>query len=106
MPLQVTVYLTEQDRYLVRLLDEQSRRERKSRSAVILSVLESHFEQNKRLGEILIDLGVLSQADLDRMLQLQESGFADKLLGELLVAENDIDERDVRRALEIQSRFR
>jgi len=104
--LQVTIYLTDQDKYIVRLLDEHSRRERKSRSAVILSILEEHFERDKRLGEILIDLGVLDRAELDRILQLQQTGFADKLLGELLVSEQGVAETDVRRALEIQSRFR
>ena len=104
--MQVTIYLTDQDKYIIRLLDEHSRRERKSRSAVILSILEEHFERDKRVGEILIDLGVLSQSDLDRILQLQETGFADKLLGELLVSEQGVAETDVRRALEIQSRFK
>ena len=104
--MQVTIYLTDQDKYIVRLLDEHSRRERKSRSAVILSILEEHFERDKRLGEILIDLGVLDRAELDRILQLQQTGFADKLLGELLVSEQGVAETDVRRALEIQSRFR
>ena len=56
--MQVTIYLTEHDEYIVRLLDDRSRRERKSRSAVILSILEEHFEKDKRLGEILVDLGV------------------------------------------------
>jgi len=104
--LQVTIYLTEHDEYIVRLLDDRSRRERKSRSAVILSILEEHFEKDKRLGEILVDLGVVSPKELDRVLQLQRDSFSEQLLGELLVSEQGIDEMDVQRALEIQSRFR
>ena len=104
--MQVTIYLTDADGYLLRLVDEQSHRDRKSRSAVMLSILEEHFEKNHRLGEILVDLGVLSPADLTRVLELQKESFADKLLGELLVSEHGVDTNAIDRALTIQSRFK
>jgi len=102
---QVTVYLTEQDAYLLRLIDRKSQRERKSRSAVLLSIIEEHFEKGRRLGEILVDLGVLSEDDLADALELQRSEFTDKLLGEVLADEQGIDEEEIRRALTIQRRF-
>jgi len=104
--MQVTIYLTEEDSYLLRLVDEQSNRERKSRSASILSIVEEHFEKGRRLGEILVDLGVLTKADLTRSLKSQGERFTDKLLGEVLVREHGIDEESIERALAIQRRFR
>ncbi|MGB2982622.1 MAG: hypothetical protein WBC63_02040 [Candidatus Bipolaricaulia bacterium] len=104
--MQVTMYFSDEDTYLLRLIDEESRRERKSRSAVLLSVVEEHFERGRRLGEILVDLGVLSEANLARALELQKGSFNEKLLGEVLMIEHDIDEDAIQRALKIQRRFR
>ena len=103
--MQVTIYLTEEDAYLLRLIDEQSKRQRKSRSACILSIIEAHFEKGRRLGEILVDLGVLSEADLAHALELQRETFANKLLGDVLVEEQGVEKQAVQRALTIQSRF-
>jgi hypothetical protein len=105
-PLQVTIYLTDADEYLLRLVEARSLRERKSRSAVMLSILEEHFEKTHRLGEILVDLGALSPTDLAEVLELQERSFTDKLLGELLVSERGVSIDAVERAMTIQSRFR
>jgi hypothetical protein len=102
---QVTVYLTEQDAYLLRLIDRKSQRERKSRSAVLLSIIEEHFEKGRRLGEILVDLGVLSEDALADALELQRTQFTGKLLGEVLAEERGIDEESIHRALTIQRRF-
>jgi len=55
------------------------------RSAVLLSILEEHFEREKKLGEILVDLGALSHGDLAKGLDLQKSEFAEKLLGDVLL---------------------
>ena len=104
--MQVTIYLTEQDEYLLRLVDELSQRERKSRSAVILSILEEHFEHDHHLGEILVDVGTITTVDLTRALESQSKRFTDKLLGEVLASEHGIDEESIERALAIQSRFR
>ena len=48
--MQTTIYYIEEDQYLLDLVDQVARRERKSRSAVILSIIEEHFERDKRLG--------------------------------------------------------
>jgi len=104
--MQVTIYFAESDEYLLRLVDAKSNQERKSRSAVILSLLEEHFESGHRLGEILVDLGVLTEEVLTRALKLQRSvGFKDRLLGEVLEAEQAVTGVEIKRALAIQSRF-
>jgi hypothetical protein len=101
---QTTIYYNEVDAYLVKQVDAKGKRERKSRSAVILSILEEHFEREKRLGEILVDLGVISHADLAKGLELQKTKFTDKLLGDILLEERMVDPEAVERALIIQGR--
>jgi len=102
--MQTTIYYNEEDAYLIAQVDAKSRRERKSRSSVILSILEEHFESEKRLGEILVDLGVLSHSDLAKGLELQKTRFTDKLLGDILLEEQLVDREAVERALVIQGR--
>jgi hypothetical protein len=104
--MQTTIYFNEEDAYLVKQADAKGRRERKSRSAVILSILEEHFEAEKRLGEILVDLGVLTHADLAKGLELQRTRFTDKLLGDILLEEACVTPEAVERALLIQGRHR
>ncbi|MFC2100113.1 hypothetical protein ACFLSF_04710 [Candidatus Bipolaricaulota bacterium] len=104
--MQTTIYYNNEDSYLMGQVDAKSRRERKSRSAVILSILEEFFESDKRLGEILLDIGVLSHADLSKGLELQKTQFADKLLGNILLEEEYVTPEAVERALIIQGRHR
>ena len=101
---QTTIYYNEGDTYLMKQVDAKGRRERKSRSAVILSILEEHFEKEKKLGEILVDLGVITHADLARGLELQKTKFTDKLLGDILLEERMVAPEAVERALIIQGR--
>ncbi len=104
--MQTTIYYNKEDAYLISKVDAKSRCERKSRSAVILSILEDYFEKDKRLGEILVDLGVLAQKDLSKGLDLQRTQFADKLLGDILLEEAYVTREAVERALMIQDRGR
>ena len=104
--MQTTIYYNEEDAYLMAQVDAKGRRERKSRSAVILSILEEFFESDKRLGEILCDIGVLSHADLAKGLELQKTKFTDKLLGDILLEEAYVTPEAVERALVIQGRHR
>jgi len=101
---QTTIYYNDGDAYLMKQVDAKGRRERKSRSAVILSILEDHFEREKRLGEILVDLGVLSHANLAKGLELQKTKFTEKLLGDILLEEHLVEPEAVERALIIQGR--
>ena len=104
--MQTTIYYNNEDAYLVGQVDAKGRRERKSRSAVLLSILEDYFESEKRLGEILVDIGVLSHANLCKGLDIQKSKFADKLLGDILLEEALVTPEAVERALMIQDRHR
>jgi len=104
--MQTTIYYSDEDAYLLRQADAKGRRERKSRSAVILSVLEQYFEAEKKLGEILIDLGVVTHADLAKGLELQQTRFTDRLLGDILLEEEIVTPEAVERALLIQGRGR
>ncbi|MDD5219946.1 MAG: hypothetical protein PHV11_05240 [Candidatus Bipolaricaulis sp.] len=104
--MQTTIYYCDDDAYLLKQVDAKGRRERKSRSAVILSILEQYFEAEKKLGEILIDLGVVTHADLAKGLELQQTRFTDKLLGDILLEEEIVTPEAVERALLIQGRGR
>ncbi|MFO8034020.1 MAG: hypothetical protein R6U88_02500 [Candidatus Bipolaricaulota bacterium] len=104
--MQVTLYYSDEDQYLMDLVDQKALRERKSRSSVVLSILEEHFEQGKRIGEILMDLGSLRARELKAALERQRSGDKNRQLGEILVEEGLVDDSEVDRALTIQGRFR
>ncbi|HBR10475.1 TPA: hypothetical protein DD712_04430 [Candidatus Acetothermia bacterium] len=104
--MQTTIYYNERDRHLLSKVDIKARKERKSRSAVILSVLEEYFEHNnKKLGEILLDMGALSSHNLERGLNLQQRKFADKLLGEILLSEGMVSSDALDRALMVQGKI-
>jgi len=103
---QTTIYFSEDDKYLIDLVDQVARRERKSRSAVVLSILEEHFERGKRLGEILVDMGFLGPKEVERALAKQKEAKDKKLFGEILVEEGLIPPDAVERALAVQTRFR
>jgi hypothetical protein len=100
------MYFSDEDKYLIDLVDEKARRERKSRSAVVLSILEEYFERDKRLGEILVDLGAVSPNVVSKGLELQREQFKDKPLGEILLDHGLVDEDALDRALMIQGRAR
>ena len=102
----VTIHVGDEDAYLVDLIDSKSHRERKSRSSVMLSIFEEYFEKGKCLGEILLDLGVLTRTQLVKAMDSQSRTLADKLLGEILIAEQGVEPDHVQRALNIQRRFR
>jgi len=104
--MQTTIYCNNEDAYLMSQVDAKGRRERKSRSAVILSILEDYFESNKRLGEILVDIGMLNHSDRCKCLELQRTRFTDKLLGDILLEEQYVSPEAVERALMIQDRQR
>jgi len=93
--MQTTIYYSEVDAYLMEQVDAKGRRERRSRSAVLLSILEEHFEREKKLGEILA-----------KGLDLQKSEFAEKLLGDVLLEQELVGKEAVDRALIIQGRHR
>jgi hypothetical protein len=102
--MQTTIYYSDADTYLMEQVDMKGRRERKSRSAVILSILEEYFERDKRIGEILLDMGEVSHKDLATALEMQTDKHAGKRLGEILLEEKLVTQEAVERALLIQGR--
>ena len=105
--MQVTMYFSDEDKYLIDLVDEKARRERKSRSAVMLSILEQYFEEGKRLGEILVDLGAVSPREVEKALEIQRGGSkSGKLLGEIMLENMFVDKTELERALVVQNRIR
>lgn len=102
--MQTTIYYKKQDNYLIENIEEKAKRERKSKSAVILSILEDYFEAEKKIGEILSDIGAVRPEDLNKALSRQQNGKVDKRLGEILVEEDKVREIDLDRALQIQNR--
>lgn len=103
--MQVTLYYSYEDQYVIDLVDQKALRERKSRSAVVLSVLEEYFERGKRIGEILVDLGMLEARELETALKAQAADGGSQRLGEILLEQGSVDEGALRRALTIQGRF-
>lgn len=100
--MQMTIYYTEADQYLIDRVDEKAYRDRKSRSAVILTVLDRYFEGDKRLGEILVDMGKLTKEQLGDMLKRQEDQNG-RRFGEILIEEGLVTEKDIQRALAVQN---
>ncbi len=102
--MQVTIYYSPEDQYLLDLIDRKAKRNRKSRSAEILTIVEQHFGQEKKIGEILVDLGAVTHTTLSRALDLQKTKFTEKLLGDVLLEEQLVGEDDLQRAVMIQER--
>ncbi len=98
----MTIYYNEGDRYLVDHVDEMANRDRKSRSAVILTILEAFFERNKKIGQILQDQGLLSAEDVDQILQFQQAEGQNRKFGEVATERGLVSLRHVQRALSIQ----
>ncbi|MFB6291408.1 MAG: hypothetical protein ABEJ25_06750 [Candidatus Bipolaricaulia bacterium] len=99
--MQTTIYYKEGDEYLIDKVEEKANRERKSKSAVILSILEEYFEGGRRVGEILNDMGAVSSNELKDALKAQEQG-TEKRLGEILLENDYVREVDLDRALQVQ----
>jgi len=99
--MQTTIYYKDEDEYLIDKVEEKANRERKSKSAVILSILEEYFEAERRIGEILKDMGAVSPDKVKAALEAQESG-TEKKLGEILVEKDHVREVDLDRALQVQ----
>ncbi len=99
--MQTTIYYREDDEYLIDKLEEKAKRERKSKSACLLTILEGYFEAENRVGEILRDMGVLNDDEIQRCLDRQKED--DKMFGEILLEENYVTEIDLDRALSIQN---
>ena len=99
--MQTTIYVSEEQEYLMKKLEEKAARERKSKSATLLTIVEEFFESELRVGEILRDIGDLSKGELEEALEVQR-GEAREKLGRILVEEGYVRENELGRALSIQ----
>lgn len=99
--MQMTIYYDNEDAYLVERAKQEAELSRQSLSAVILTALENYFLKEQRLGQVLIGMGRLKQADLDTALGEQRKR-PHTPLGEILLALEMITPADLKRALAIQ----
>ena len=102
--MQITIYYTKEDIPLIKQIEAKAERERRSKSAVILSIVEQYFERNKRIGEILCDLGKITPEKLNQALEIQKKEGGSRPLGEILLAKKWITEADLVRALMLQGK--
>ena len=99
--MQTAICHSSEDAYLIAHVDHKGRSARKSYSAVIL---ESYFESDKKLGEILLGLGLATPSVAGEALALQQSEGVEKRLGEILVERELVQREGTERALMIQQR--
>ncbi|TET60986.1 ribbon-helix-helix protein, CopG family [Candidatus Aerophobetes bacterium] len=100
----ISIYYRKDDEWLLEKVDEIRARERRSRSAVILSLLEEYFERDRKIGEILKDMGLLSLKELQEAIELQKKHKNEKKLGEILEGKGTVTKSNIQRALGLQRR--
>lgn len=62
-------------------------------------------EDKTLLGKILLELGAVTEPELQRAVELKDNGERDKPLGEILKEEGAVSEEELRQAILIQSRL-
>ena len=102
--MQLTIYYNKEDQYLLDQITDKAEAERRSKGSIIWSIIEAYFQADKKLGEILCDLGRLSPEKLRQATDIQKKEGGKRRLGQILVAEKMVTERDVRRALAMQGK--
>lgn len=102
--MQITIYYQESDQYLMEKVEQKAERERRSKSSVILSIVESYFEAEKRIGEILKDMDAVSPDQVSEGLEEQRERNSEEKLGRILMDKGYVEEVDLDKALTIQSR--
>ena len=99
--MQMTIYYNDEDIYLIDRAKQEAASSRQSLSGIILTALESYFLEDQRLGEVLVGMGRLKQANLKAALNEQKKRPLTPL-GELLIELDMITSADLKRALSIQ----
>lgn len=100
--MQISIYYQAKDRYLFDKIAKRSKLERKSNSAMILSILEEYFETGKKVGQILKDMKAISTRQLQESLKTQTEEMQKRKIGEIMLAKGFIQEDQLIRALEVQ----
>ena len=102
--MQTTFSYHPKDKWVLDEVREKAYLERKSKSAVIVEILEEYFLKGKRIGEILLTIGCLSEEELREAMEIQKQENGRRCLGEILLEQAFVKERDLKRALTIQNR--
>lgn len=101
--MQMSIYYQEGDQYLLDKLKTMAKRERRSKSSALLSILEEYFEAGNKIGEILKDMKAINRSQLHKALSIQRNNKEEKKrLGEILLEKGFINEAQLDRALEVQ----
>lgn len=102
MTMQTSIYYEKNDQYIFDKVEEIAKRERRSKSATVLAILEEYLEAGRRLGEVLKDMQAISEAELRESLSIQQERGDGELLGRIMVERKYIDEVQLHRALGLQ----
>lgn len=100
--MQTSIYYQEEDQYIFDRVEELAKRERRSKSAMMLAILEEYFEAGRKLGEVLKDMKAITETELRESLSIQKEGVSGKRLGRIMVERKMIDEVQLNRALDLQ----
>lgn len=100
--MQLTISCNDRDRWIIKEIEERAYLQKKSKSSVIIAMLEGHFTKGKKIGEILVSWGLLSEEELKKGLEIQKQQKHKPLLGEILLSEGFVKEIELKRALTMQ----
>jgi len=101
--MQMSIYYQEEDKYLIDEVEKRASRNRMSKSAVILSILEEYLEAEKKIGQILRDMDAVNDNKIKKALDIQEKQ-ENKQLGKIMVERDYVEEDQLHRALQVQKR--
>lgn len=101
--MQLSVHYREEDKYLIDQLEKRADRKRMSKSAMLLNILEEHFEAEKRVGQILKDMRAVDEEQVQQALARQRETEEDKRIGRIMVEKGYVEEDQLNRALEVQA---
>lgn len=100
--MQMTLYYSYEHIDLIDRVDELAYKNRKSRSQMILTILETYFHRDERIGQILVDMGKISADELQNALAIQERSEEHRPLGQILIEEGFVGQKEILRAITIQ----
>ena len=101
--MQLTLYYAYEHMDLIDRLDEMAFKNRKSRSQMILTILEAYFHRDERIGQILVDMGKISANQLEDALAIQEKTGDHRPLGQILIEEGFVGQKEILRAITTQN---
>lgn len=102
--MQITIYFTDEDEWLINEIDAMAASQRKSRSSMILSIIEQFFLSEGKVGDILVSMGKITPEQLEKALEIQKKKDSNRFLGQILVDEGYIEYKDILRVLAVQDK--